>query len=158
MQADEVKCSTAMLHLVSYLQLLIALLKAGFLPAVQVGMHFMNPVPVMKLVELIRGMQTSDEVMLSHPSPTQTTQLSADSPCQYTCARPGQPLVFGVYALHTHACKACAHMTCTCVAYTAGWLRCHCKFTHHAGSLTCSEHHCNMKPHKITLSSPAGTF
>ncbi len=25
-------------------------------------MHFMNPVPVMKLVELIRGMQTSDEV------------------------------------------------------------------------------------------------
>ena len=26
-------------------------------------MHFMNPVPVMKLVELIRGMQTSDEVM-----------------------------------------------------------------------------------------------
>ena len=31
--------------------------------AVQVGMHFMNPVPVMKLVELIRGMQTSDEVM-----------------------------------------------------------------------------------------------
>ena len=26
-----------------------------------VGMHFMNPVPVMKLVELIRGLQTSDE-------------------------------------------------------------------------------------------------
>ena len=26
------------------------------------GMHFMNPVPVMKLVELIRGMATSDEV------------------------------------------------------------------------------------------------
>ena len=25
------------------------------------GMHFMNPVPVMKLVELIRGIQTSDE-------------------------------------------------------------------------------------------------
>jgi 3-hydroxybutyryl-CoA dehydrogenase len=25
-----------------------------------VGMHFMNPVPVMKLVELIRGLQTSD--------------------------------------------------------------------------------------------------
>lgn len=25
------------------------------------GMHFMNPVPVMKLVELIRGVQTSDE-------------------------------------------------------------------------------------------------
>lgn len=27
-------------------------------------MHFMNPVPVMKLVELIRGMQTSDEVCI----------------------------------------------------------------------------------------------
>ena len=25
-----------------------------------VGMHFMNPVPVMKLVELIRGLQTDD--------------------------------------------------------------------------------------------------
>jgi 3-hydroxybutyryl-CoA dehydrogenase len=28
-----------------------------------VGMHFMNPVPVMKLVEIIRGHQTSDETM-----------------------------------------------------------------------------------------------
>ena len=26
-----------------------------------IGMHFMNPVPVMKLVEIIRGMATSDE-------------------------------------------------------------------------------------------------
>lgn len=28
-----------------------------------IGMHFMNPVPVMKLVEVIRGYSTSDEVM-----------------------------------------------------------------------------------------------
>jgi 3-hydroxybutyryl-CoA dehydrogenase len=30
-------------------------------PSRVIGMHFMNPVPVMKLVELIRGVQTSDE-------------------------------------------------------------------------------------------------
>jgi 3-hydroxybutyryl-CoA dehydrogenase len=30
-------------------------------PANVIGMHFMNPVPVMKLVELIRGLATSDE-------------------------------------------------------------------------------------------------
>lgn len=30
-------------------------------PSRVVGMHFMNPVPVMKLVELIRALQTSDE-------------------------------------------------------------------------------------------------
>jgi len=28
-----------------------------------VGMHFMNPVPVMKLIELISGLRTSDETM-----------------------------------------------------------------------------------------------
>jgi 3-hydroxybutyryl-CoA dehydrogenase len=28
-----------------------------------VGMHFMNPVPVMKLVELVRGLRTSDETL-----------------------------------------------------------------------------------------------
>lgn len=30
-------------------------------PSQFIGMHFMNPVPVMKLVEIIRGIQTSDE-------------------------------------------------------------------------------------------------
>lgn len=30
-----------------------------------IGMHFMNPVPLMKLVEIIRGMQTSDETYKS---------------------------------------------------------------------------------------------
>jgi len=30
-------------------------------PASVIGMHFMNPVPVMKLVEIIRGLQTSSE-------------------------------------------------------------------------------------------------
>ncbi len=31
-------------------------------PEQVIGMHFMNPVPVMKLIEVIRGYQTSDEV------------------------------------------------------------------------------------------------
>ncbi|TAF31398.1 MAG: 3-hydroxybutyryl-CoA dehydrogenase [Cytophagales bacterium] len=31
-------------------------------PAQVIGMHFMNPVPVMKLIEVIRGYSTSDEV------------------------------------------------------------------------------------------------
>ncbi|WP_164217601.1 3-hydroxybutyryl-CoA dehydrogenase [Virgibacillus sp. YIM 98842] len=30
-------------------------------PSQVIGMHFMNPVPVMKLVEIIRGLQSSDE-------------------------------------------------------------------------------------------------
>jgi len=30
-------------------------------PGQVIGMHFMNPVPVMKLVEIIRGLQTTDE-------------------------------------------------------------------------------------------------
>jgi 3-hydroxybutyryl-CoA dehydrogenase len=32
-------------------------------PEAVIGMHFMNPVPVMKLVEVIRGLATSDETM-----------------------------------------------------------------------------------------------
>ncbi|MGC9032818.1 MAG: 3-hydroxybutyryl-CoA dehydrogenase [Thermosulfidibacteraceae bacterium] len=32
-------------------------------PEKVVGMHFMNPVPVMKLVEVIRGLQTSEETL-----------------------------------------------------------------------------------------------
>ena len=32
-------------------------------PANVIGMHFMNPVPVMKLVEVIRGLATSDETL-----------------------------------------------------------------------------------------------
>ena len=33
-------------------------------PNMVIGMHFMNPVPIMKLVEIIRGYNTSDEVTI----------------------------------------------------------------------------------------------
>ena len=38
--------------------------KATGRPDKVVGMHFMNPPPIMKLVELIKGMQTSEEVFM----------------------------------------------------------------------------------------------
>ncbi|MFB5662780.1 3-hydroxybutyryl-CoA dehydrogenase [Alteribacillus sp. HJP-4] len=41
-------------------------------PKQVIGMHFMNPVPVMKLVEIIRGLATTDEVF-------QTVKLTAES-------------------------------------------------------------------------------
>lgn len=34
-------------------------------PEQVIGMHYMNPVPVMKLVEVIRGLQTSDETFVA---------------------------------------------------------------------------------------------
>jgi 3-hydroxybutyryl-CoA dehydrogenase len=49
-----------------------------------VGMHFMNPVPVMKLVELIRGLATSDETFAAVEAVAQrmgkTTVVSRDMP------------------------------------------------------------------------------
>lgn len=48
------------------------------------GAHFMNPVPVMKLVELIRGLQTSDDtyqtVKAAAEKMGKTTVLAVDSP------------------------------------------------------------------------------
>jgi 3-hydroxybutyryl-CoA dehydrogenase len=48
------------------------------------GVHFMNPVPVMKLVELIRGLQTSDEsyntLQTFCASIQKTTVLAIDAP------------------------------------------------------------------------------
>jgi len=41
-------------------------------PEKVIGMHFMNPVPVMKLVEIIRGLATSDEVYQTIEDMTKT--------------------------------------------------------------------------------------
>lgn len=53
-------------------------------PEQVVGVHFMNPVPVMKLVELIRGLQTNDETYTSVvefcKQIGKTTTLAIDGP------------------------------------------------------------------------------
>lgn len=53
-------------------------------PSSVIGMHFMNPVPVMKLVEIIRGAQTSDETYAATKALSErlgkTTVLSTDFP------------------------------------------------------------------------------
>ena len=53
-------------------------------PTQVIGMHFMNPVPVMKLVEIIRALQTSDEVYATVKSISEqmgkTVITSKDSP------------------------------------------------------------------------------
>ncbi|HVQ34774.1 MAG TPA: 3-hydroxybutyryl-CoA dehydrogenase [Candidatus Bathyarchaeia archaeon] len=42
-----------------------------------IGMHFMNPVPVMKLVEVIRGLQTSDETTAATKALSETMGKTA---------------------------------------------------------------------------------
>ncbi len=53
-------------------------------PEKVIGMHFMNPVPIMKLVEVIRGLQTSDETLAAVEAMSaqmgKTTVLSKDFP------------------------------------------------------------------------------
>jgi 3-hydroxybutyryl-CoA dehydrogenase len=53
-------------------------------PSRVIGMHFMNPVPVMQLVEIIRGIQTSDETYATTKALAEkmgkTTVLSKDMP------------------------------------------------------------------------------
>ena len=59
-----------------------------------VGMHFMNPVPVMTLVEVIRALQTSDATFALtmesrrktwQDSPSPSTTLRASSPIACSC-------------------------------------------------------------------------
>lgn len=58
--------------------------KASGRPEQFIGMHFMNPVPIMKLVEIIRGLQTSDKTYNSINQTVaaldKTAVLGIDSP------------------------------------------------------------------------------
>ncbi|MCB0360620.1 MAG: 3-hydroxybutyryl-CoA dehydrogenase [Bdellovibrionales bacterium] len=51
-----------------------------------IGMHFMNPVPVMKLVEIIRGLQTSDE---TYRTALDVVQKIEKTPVTARCDYPG---------------------------------------------------------------------
>lgn len=69
-----------------------------------IGMHFMNPVPLMKLVEVIRALQTSDEtyarVVQLAESMNKTTVLSQDGP-GFIVNRILMPMINeAVFALH----------------------------------------------------------
>jgi 3-hydroxybutyryl-CoA dehydrogenase len=72
-------------------------------PTQVIGMHFMNPVPVMKLVELIRGAQTSDETYATVNALAaklgKTTVVSRDS--SRCSTRPASPCTRGSGARRT---------------------------------------------------------
>ena len=46
-------------------------------PEQVIGMHFMNPVPVMKLVEIIRGLQRADEMYTTIEEMTNNAEQNA---------------------------------------------------------------------------------
>jgi 3-hydroxybutyryl-CoA dehydrogenase len=60
-ELDEITPKTAVLASNTSSISITALAAATKRPTQVIGMHFMNPVPMMKLVEIIRGLQTSDE-------------------------------------------------------------------------------------------------
>ncbi|HZJ43117.1 MAG TPA: 3-hydroxybutyryl-CoA dehydrogenase [Pyrinomonadaceae bacterium] len=61
MKLDQITPSSAILASNTSSISITKLAAATGRPDKVIGMHFMNPVPVMKLVEVIRGIQTSDE-------------------------------------------------------------------------------------------------
>ncbi|MEZ5832723.1 MAG: 3-hydroxyacyl-CoA dehydrogenase family protein, partial [Dongiaceae bacterium] len=73
-------------------------------PAKFIGMHFMNPVPVMQLVELIRGLATDDETFSATKTLAEklgkTTATSEDFPA-FIVNRILQPMINeAIYTLY----------------------------------------------------------
>lgn len=69
-----------------------------------IGMHFMNPVPVMKLVEVIRGKQTSDEVthqVMTLAKKLEKTPVEVNDAPGFVANRILMPMINeAIYALH----------------------------------------------------------
>jgi 3-hydroxybutyryl-CoA dehydrogenase len=77
-----------------------------------IGMHFMNPVPVMKLVEIIRGLQTSDETTAAVKSLAETmgkTPVECRDFPGFVSNRVLMPLINeAIYCLHEGVAEAAA--------------------------------------------------
>ena len=77
-----------------------------------IGMHFMNPVPVMKLVEIIRGLQTSDETAAAVKALAETmgkTPVECRDFPGFVSNRVLMPLINeAIYCLHEGVAEAAA--------------------------------------------------
>ncbi|MXV15394.1 3-hydroxybutyryl-CoA dehydrogenase [Pedobacter sp. HMF7056] len=73
-------------------------------PAQVIGMHFMNPVPVMKLVEVIRGFSTSDEttrLVMELSEKLEKTPVEVNDYPGFVANRILMPMINeAIYALH----------------------------------------------------------
>jgi 3-hydroxybutyryl-CoA dehydrogenase len=77
-----------------------------------IGMHFMNPVPVMKLVEIIRGLQTSDDTTAAVKALAETmgkTPVECRDFPGFVSNRVLMPLINeAIYCLHEGVAEAAA--------------------------------------------------
>ncbi|TRM10803.1 3-hydroxybutyryl-CoA dehydrogenase [Lentibacillus cibarius] len=73
-------------------------------PEQVIGMHFMNPVPVMKLVEIIRGLQTSDDTytkIADMASALSKTSVEVDDAPGFAANRILMPMINeAIFAVH----------------------------------------------------------
>ena len=77
-----------------------------------IGMHFMNPVPVMQLVEIIRGLQTSQETcdaVFATTRKLQRTPVEVNDAPGFVSNRVLMPMINeAVFCLHEHVGEAAA--------------------------------------------------
>lgn len=77
-----------------------------------IGMHFMNPVPVMQLVEIIRGLQTSQETcdaVFATTRQLQRTPVEVNDAPGFVSNRVLMPMINeAIFCLHEHVGEAAA--------------------------------------------------